>query len=245
MPWRFGYVPVIGLVGGMGAGKSRVAQAFAERGAHVLDADQIGHALLDQKPARDAVAKRFGAGVLDGADSGRIDRRALGRIVFADRSALRALEQILHPRMRLTFEKAIARVVRRRSAKAVVLDAAILFEAGWDDLCDRVVFVDAPRSERLRRLADSRGWTADELDARERVQMPLEEKRRRSAFVISTGEADEPIETQVDRVWRELNAARRRHSALVAGRDGADDVSRASEARTPKRRVRRARGDSS
>ena len=148
-PWKHGAIPVIGLIGGIGGGKSLAAAALARRGAFVLDADAVGHALLDQTPVRERVVERFGTGVLapstDPDEPPHIDRRALGEIVFAQPSALCDLETILHPIMRRTFERAIARTVRRGKARGVVLDAAILLEAEWDSLCDRVVFIDAPR----------------------------------------------------------------------------------------------------
>ena len=152
-PWKHGAIPVIGLIGGIGGGKSRVAALLADRGAFVIDADAVGHALLDQRPVREldrrAVrhrrsSSRSGPPMTPGGRP-RIDRRSLGAIVFAEPSALRQLESILHPRMRRTFERAIARTVRRESRPRVVLDAAILLEAGWNTLCDQVVFVDAPR----------------------------------------------------------------------------------------------------
>ena len=111
---------------------------------------------------------------------------------------------ILHPRMRKTFEKAIARAGRRGQHQAVVLDAAILFEAGWNALCDRVVFVDAPRDLRLARLAAGRGWSAEKLAARESAQWPVDQKRR-SADVILTNEGDvEALAPAVARAWDEL-----------------------------------------
>lgn len=193
-------LPVVGLVGGIGAGKSTVAAALAERGAVVLDADAIGHALLDQTPSRELVVERFGEGVLDPTDPSRVDRKALGAIVFADPAALKDLERILHPRMRRTFEKAIARA-SRRSAQAVVLDAAILFEAGWDDLCDLVVFVDSPRDVRLARLAESRGWTAEQLEARERAQLALDEKRSRADMVVRNDGDASALGQDIEALW--------------------------------------------
>ncbi len=162
----------------------------------MLDADAIGHVLLDQSPSRDRVLERFGEGVLEpfGEVGVRraIDRRALGAIVFSRPEALRDLEAILHPAMRKTFEKAIARESRRMRVPAVVLDAAILYEAGWDTLCDSVVFVDAPPEVRLARLEASRGWTAEVLAAREKAQGPLEEKRRQADHVLTNdGSPDE------------------------------------------------------
>jgi dephospho-CoA kinase len=209
-PWKYGPIPVIGLIGGIGAGKSRVAALLAEAGAAVIDADVVGHALLDQRPVRELVTARFGPQVLAprepaaepeteagtgtdaeaeanseaNADAVRVDRRVLGAIVFSDPAALRQLESILHPRMRRTFERAIARTVRRGQARAVVLDAAILLEAGWDTLCDRVVFVEASADRRLARLAAARGWTAETLAKREAAQWPLERKFSRADRVI-------------------------------------------------------------
>jgi dephospho-CoA kinase len=199
-------VAVIGLIGGIGAGKSRVAALLAESGAKLIDADVVGHALLDQRPVRDEVVARFGPDVLDraGADAGappRIDRRALGAIVFADPAALRRLEAILHPRMRRTFERAIAREARRgQGPGCVVLDAAILLEAGWDALCDRIVFVDAPREVRLARLAEARGWTAAMLADREAAQWPLDRKRARADVVVVNDDGIEPLAEQVRRL---------------------------------------------
>src|SRR5262249_41442195 len=139
-PWKHGPIPVLGLIGGIGAGKTRVAAMLAEHGAFVIDADAVGHALLDQRPVRDQVVARFGKEILrrtpdtesgvessaEAETSATIDRRALGAIVFAAPTALRQLEAILHPKMRRTFERAIARTIRRGRARAVVLDAAIL-----------------------------------------------------------------------------------------------------------------------
>jgi dephospho-CoA kinase len=203
-PWRFGDIPVIGLIGGIGSGKSSVAALMAERGAHVLDADAIGHAILDQKPAREAVARRFGPEVLNDADPPSVDRAALAALVFDRPAGLRDLERILHPRMRLTFEKAIARTLRRREAQAIVLDAAVLLEAGWDDLCDVVWFVDAPRAARLKRVAASRGWTPETLDARESAQWPLEKKKAAATAVLRNAGTLDQLAEQVDRLWADL-----------------------------------------
>ncbi|WP_152053894.1 dephospho-CoA kinase [Tautonia marina] len=204
-PWKHGPLPVVGLVGGIGAGKSRVASELAARGAAVLDADTIGHALLDQRPSRNAVVARFGEEVLDTSvgegEEPKIDRSALGRIVFAEPHALRALEAILHPRMRSTFEKAIRRIGRRREARMVVLDAAVLFEAGWDDLCDAIVFVDAPDRVRRARIAESRGWSGEQLSAREAAQWPLPRKREHSDHVLNNHGTPEELTARLDALW--------------------------------------------
>ncbi len=174
----------------------------------MLDADTIGHTLLDQRPSRNAVVARFGDDVLDTTvgegEEPKIDRAALGGIVFAEPHALRALEAILHPRMRSTFEKAIRRVGRRREAPMVVLDAAVLFEAGWDDLCDAIVFVDAPDRVRRARIAESRGWSAEQLSARESAQWPLTRKREQSDHVFTNHGPPEDLTARLDALWRTL-----------------------------------------
>lgn len=213
-PWLHGPIPVLGLTGAIGAGKSLVASLLSQRGALVLDADAIGHALLDQRPARDQVVARFGTAVLQpAAEEGApptIDRRALGAIVFADPAALRALENILHPRMVRTFEKAIERAVRRGQATAVVLDAAILVEKGWNALCDRVVFVDAPSEQRFARLSAQRGWTEAELETRERAQWSADEKKRRANHTVSNAGDQSQLEQAVAQLWSEVQRSRPR-----------------------------------
>lgn len=213
-PWKHGTVPVLGLIGGVGSGKSRFAELLAKRGALVIDADRVGHALLDQKPAREAVVKRFGSEVLiePAADSEppRVDRAALARIVFSEPNspALRALEAILHPRMRKTFEKAIARAQRSQRHPLVVLDAAILLEARWDDLCDLVAFMDTPESERLARVASERAWTAETLRARERAQLPLDQKRKRADAVVENSGGADALERHADLLWKRMRLDR-------------------------------------
>ena len=194
----------------------------------------VGHELLDDPEVRERLVDRFGAGVLarrglePGAAPGSIGGH-WAAIVFADPEARRGLEAIVHPLMRARFVEAIEREMQagRDQARSVVLDAAILLEAGWDDLCDLVVFVDAPRAERMRRGADQRGWSAETFDARERAQWPCDEKRRRAALVIAN-------DAGVDSLRREVDAARhpaggrssfRRRSspAVPAGRFRATD----------------------
>lgn len=204
-PWKHGAIPVVGLVGGIGAGKSAVAEALAGRGAAVIDADAVGHALLEQTPAREQVLARFGVEILDHSTTPpRIDRRALGRIVFAEPGSLRALERILHPRMRRTFEKAIARQVRGGRSRAIVLDAAVLFEAGWHDLCDLVVFVDAPPEQRQARLAAARGWSVGTWTAREQSQAPLGPKRDRADLVLDNSGDPDRLSAEIERLWTRL-----------------------------------------
>jgi dephospho-CoA kinase len=118
--------------------------------------------------------------------------------------------------MRTTFSKAIARTIRRGIATAVVLDAAVLYEADWDDLCDLVVFVDAPREQRLERVEAGRGWTSEVVESRERAQWPLEGKKTRADVVVANTGDIEALTGEVARIW---DAVRRAKSSRHAARD--------------------------
>jgi dephospho-CoA kinase len=180
---------VIGLAGGIGAGKSAAARALARLGAVVIDSDKEVHDALDRPDVRAELARWWGPAVL--APDGRIDRARIAQIVFRDPHQRQRLESLIHPLLRTTRAHALE-AARAAGAPAVVLDAPLLFEAGLDAHCDAVIFIDAPREARLDRLRLSRGWDAQELDRREKSQMPLEEKRRRADHVVQNdaGEAE-------------------------------------------------------
>lgn len=201
--WKHGEVAVVGLTGAIGGGKSTAAALLARRGAFVIDADSVGHQVLNEPLIRARLIERFGPEILAPAQdqAGRpIDRRALGAIVFADPAARRDLESIVHPVMRARFLAQIAQTLQSRSAPLIVLDAAILFEAGWDDLCDRIVYIDAPRAVRLDRVERSRGWTADRLLARERAQAPADDKIARADLVLDNDGDPAALDRGLDRL---------------------------------------------
>jgi dephospho-CoA kinase len=206
-----GDLVVIGLIGGIGGGKTSVAALLEDAGAVVIDADVVGHELLNEPTVRTQIVERFGMGVLSArsADPGlpsAIDRKALGAIVFADPLARRDLETILHPRMRARFEAVIEHGAEFRSAEKsmIVLNAAILLEAGWDDLCDLIVFVDAPRDERMRRVHEERGWSREVFEAREEAQWPCDLKRQRADLVITNDAGVDGLKREVQRVQARL-----------------------------------------
>ena len=192
---------VIGLAGGIASGKSLVAGCFQHFGATILDADRIGHEVLRQPEVIAAIKSRWGEKVLK---NGEIDRSALARIVFSsnqlDFSELAHLELITHSRI---GEKIRSRLERLESTTpAVVLDAPVMFKAGWDQMCDKVVFVDADIAIRRRR-ARLRGWSEDELARREAFQLPIAKKRARSTDFIDNSESREATYIQARRLWRD------------------------------------------
>ncbi len=194
--------PVIGLVGAIGAGKSTVAKLLATRGGMVIDADRIGHEALDREEIRERLVARWG-NVLKG--DGLVDRRALARIVFENPAERHALEQLLFPIIRRKCEDEIQHAERDENTRFVVLDAAVMLEAGWNGVCDYLVYVDAPRDVRLQRLAKRSGWTAEDLDAREAAQMPAEVKKRSATDILMNDGRLEELELKIGEMLNRWN----------------------------------------
>jgi dephospho-CoA kinase len=192
--------PVVGLIGGMGSGKSLVAEALARCGAKVVSGDELGHEALRQPDILTRAVERWGSGVLD--QKGAIDRRRVAQIVFADPQQRRALEELVFPWIQRRIQEEIAAAQADPGIALVVLDAAIMLEAGWSEACDRLIFVDAPRDLRLKRLADQRGWSAAEVEAREQAQMPLAEKQRRADVSLNNTGSPEQLLVQVKDLLR-------------------------------------------
>jgi len=174
--------PVIGLLGAPGSGKSTVARALAAEGCAVIDADRLSHEVLEEPDVVEQLRQWWGEAVI-GPD-GLPDRGAIGRIVFHDTGQRRRLEGLVHPRVHARRRRLRSAYGRDPAVRAVVEDMPLLLEKGLDGQVDALVFVEAPRDQRLRRLADSRGWDAAELDRREKSQVPLDTKRARADYVI-------------------------------------------------------------
>ena len=196
----------MGLVGGVGSGKSTLARRAAELyGFAVIDGDAAGHRALADASVKSRLRERFGDAVF--TTDGSVNRSAVARLVFGptpDHTSAKAdLEKITHPEIRREFREQIA-AARAAGAPAVLLDAAVLVEAGWRDLCDALIFVDAPREMRRSRVAE-RGWSEAEWQRREASQLSVEEKRRRADVIIensdSSAVAAEALATAVDRLF--------------------------------------------
>lgn len=194
--FKHGSKAVIGLVGAIGAGKSTAARAFAARGGVVIDADALGHEALRQPDIVAALVARWGEAVR-GAD-GALDRRAIGRIVFADPNERNALEAAVFPYITARARERIAAAQADPAAAFVVLDAAVLLEAGWGDMVDRLVYVDAPLEARLERLKARSGWSAADLAAREAAQWPAARKMARADAVLTNAATVPELQKQVD-----------------------------------------------
>ncbi len=195
---------LIGILGGVASGKSLVARQLARLGAGVLDADRAGHEVLRLPQIEDAARRRWGDGVF-GPD-GRIDRSRLARLVFADPPdgprERRHLERLTHPEIaRLLSLQAEA--LTASGSRAVVLDAPLLLETGWESLCEKLVFVHASRRARLAR-AFARGWSKEDFASREEAQESLDSKRELADVVVDNSGSSEQTQAQVEHFWQSL-----------------------------------------
>ncbi|GAG92816.1 unnamed protein product, partial [marine sediment metagenome] len=139
--------PIIGIIGGVGSGKSTVAAEFTKLGCKVVDADKIAHDLLEEKAAREKIIDLFGEIVLD--STGKIDSKKLADIVFADADKLSSLNKIIHPLVLGRAEELIKQYNSQNEVKAIVLDMPLLVEVGWAKRCDKLIFVDCKRQLRV------------------------------------------------------------------------------------------------
>ena len=193
---------VIGLTGGIGTGKSTVSQFLAELGAIVLDADKVGHEAFkpDTEAWREVVAT-FGRQVL--APSGEIDRKKLGGIVFGDPASLLRLNEIMHPKMR-DMMKVQIEGYRQQGKEVVVLEAAVLLEAGWITLVDELWVTVAPESTIVERLTERSGLSEQETLARIRSQLSSAERVKHADVVIDTDCTLDELRARVGELWQGL-----------------------------------------
>jgi dephospho-CoA kinase len=198
-------IPLVGIAGGIASGKSYITELLAEKGAAVINADQAAHHVLKLEEVKQLARERWGEAVF-GPD-GEVDRPRLGKIVFAPPPdgprELKYLEQLIHPRVGDVIGRQVAELAEAASVPAIVLDVPLLFEAGWNKICDKVVFVDAPQSVRAARAAE-RGWSEEELARRQALQLSLDAKRQQSDVAIDNSGSRETARAQIDDFWQSL-----------------------------------------
>ncbi|MFQ5655222.1 MAG: transcription termination factor Rho, partial [Planctomycetota bacterium] len=182
---------MVAVTGGIGSGKSRVGKIFGGLGAHVIDADAIAHEIADVPEVLVEIQKEFGDPIVD--ERGHFDRSKLAAIVFSDPERLRSLTSLLHPLIRGRIDKELE-LWRKKGfdegsplpgkQPLILLDIPLLERSPYLEQTSAVLFIDAPREDRLLRVQRSRGWTGEDLDSREALQACLEEKRRRADHVL-------------------------------------------------------------
>ena len=193
---------LVGLTGGIGSGKSTVARLLEERGAVVFDADLLAREAVEPGTAgHGAVIERFGADVL--APGGELDREALASIVFADPSARRDLEQIVHPEVRRLFAEGSEAF--RDTDRVVVFSAPLLVETGMHTAFEILVVVSATVATQIERLMRQRGMSEASIRARIDAQAPLEDKAAVADFLVDNEGTLDELESQVERLWNDLS----------------------------------------
>lgn len=196
---------VVGLIGGIASGKSRVAEDLVARGAGSLNADRIAHEVLREPEIKAAARRRWGPGIFD--SEGEIQRSQLAGIVFGDdEQAMQErayLESLVHPRVRQRMEEKLANWRSAGDCPLALIDAPLLLEAKLDRICDEVWFIDAPTEVRCQR-ARARGWSEEEFFAREQAQQTLDLKRRRADRIILNGEDWKATQAQLSTLWQQI-----------------------------------------
>jgi len=185
---------IVGIIGGIGSGKSTVSALFRQWGASVISADEIGHQVLRLLEVKKAAQQRWGLTIF--GDDGEIDRRKLATIVFADERELAHLKSLTHP--------LITEEVRRQQkeyeqsgVQLCLLDAPLLLESGLDHLVDRMIFVSAPMKERWNRVKN-RGWSETEWKQREAAQFSVDEKARRAHVILDNSGDVDHLKVQIE-----------------------------------------------
>jgi len=193
---------LIGIVGGIASGKSFVSRAFQDLGAKWIDADALVHAVYRESAIIQILCQRWGTVVLD--EKGQVDRAQLAARVFAPtmeaKVELEWLESLVHPLVKDQILRQVHEWQNDPTVEVVVLDAPVLLKAGWDKLCDELVFVDASESLRWERV-QARGWTWEQWQQRESQQTPLSEKLARSTRTIDNNGSPESTRIQVQKIW--------------------------------------------
>jgi len=193
---------VIGLTGNIGCGKTTVAHMFEDLRVEVIEADGIGHQLLEKEKIKKRVVSIFTESILNA--QGNILRKKLRNLVFKDKKKLELLNSILHPLM----VKEIKKKIGMSRSNLVIIDAAVLLEAGWDSLVDKILVVTTPYHTQLKRIKDQSDFSAVEIKGIMKAQFPQSEKIKRSDFVIENEGSIDRTRQQVRKIWEKLNEGR-------------------------------------
>ncbi len=206
----------VGLTGGMACGKSFVAAELGRLGCHVIEADEVGHQVLEPGgEAYEAVVAAFGREILDAG--GRIDRTRLGERVFGDPDQLGELNAIVHPAVRARASRAFGEIGARDPHGIVIYAAAILIESGAYKEVDKIIVVSCTRAQQIERALHRPEATEASVLARLERQMPLEKKTEFADYIIDTSGAKEDTLRQTEMVYRELRRLSAQAASVVRG----------------------------
>jgi len=198
----------VGLTGGIACGKSTVARMLAEKGALLIDFDELAHAVEEPEgPAWREIVRHFGREILQ--EDGRIDRRKLGAAVFADRGKLDLLNRLVHPAVFEAWQRRMEEIRTTRPDAIVLSDIPLLIEEGLQPMFDLVLLVYSLPQEQIRRLMDRNGYGREEAERRIASQMPIGDKLPCADLVIRNDGSLENTRRAVDEVWEELKKRER------------------------------------
>ena len=198
---------VIGLTGGIASGKSTAARYLSSLGAHVIDADALGHRAYEPgTDAFQAVVEAFGEDVR--GDDGQLDRRVLGGKVFGNPDALKRLTDIVWPEIRRLADREIATVREKNAAAIVVLEAAVLLEAGWQDSVDETWVVAVDPDVAVRRAMRRDGLDESAVRARMNAQLSNAERAVFADVVVDNSGTETQMQADLDHEWARVTAAR-------------------------------------
>jgi dephospho-CoA kinase len=194
---------LVGLTGGVATGKSTVAKMFKRCGAIVIDADKLARAVVEPgKPAWHAIVNTFGSQVVRPDRS--LDRHVLGAMVFRNRSKLRRLERIIHPRVAREQQRLVRRIAKRKPHAVVIYEVPLLFEAGVDKRVDKIIVVTADRNTQIARLKKRNGLSRAEALRRISSQMPLAKKTQQADHLLNGTLLRPSLRKQVGQLFRGL-----------------------------------------
>ncbi len=194
--------PIIGIAGGIGSGKSTVAAEFAELGCAVIDADKIAHELLDEPDVYGQIVASFGRQILNREN--KIDSSKLAEVVFSDPDNVSRLNSIIHPPVLVRIERLIRQLNHRDAVKAIVLDIPLLFEAGWEKRCDRLIFIDCNEALRAERVKKMGLFDENQLKSRENFQISLDKKAELCDNTIDNNSGFEALAAQVTEIFTNI-----------------------------------------
>jgi dephospho-CoA kinase len=187
---REGFLTV-GVTGGIGSGKTTVCRLFASLGRHVISADALARTLVDTDPSvKNQIRQTFGTGLYTGAN---LDRAALAAMVFSNPRKLKKLNEIVHPAVFAAIDREISLLSPRQRAPYLLVEAALIFETGFDSRLDRIIVVEAGEAVRVERIGLRDGITGEEIHRRMKSQMPPAGKRAKADFVIANEGAEDDL----------------------------------------------------
>jgi len=194
---------IVGLTGGIGSGKSTTAGMFKEEGADIIDFDLLARTVVEPgKPAWRKIVEYFGPNFLN--PDGSINRAALGKIVFSEDKSRKALEDFVHPMILKERDRLVEQIKDKNSSSVIIVDFPLLFELGMGRDFDKTVLVYAPRGVQIKRVMQRDGLSKEEAEKRLKAQMPIDEKRKLSDYIIEAETTFAVMRDQVKGIMHSL-----------------------------------------